>query len=100
MRFDTGITDIATAGTQVRISNTKDKVLWIEFKAPSANSGITYVGLSDVSSTNGYPLYASGGDDAKLILDFQRLGGTIEFSKIWIDAASSGDDVAWAVVLL
>ena len=100
MRFDTGTTDVATAGTQVQISNTRDKVLWIQFRAPSANSGLTYVGRADVSATNGYTLGAAGDVDSVLTLNFGTYGGSIELSNFWVDAATDGDDIDWAVILI
>ena len=53
MIFDAGTTTVATAGTEVQISNTTNKVRWIQVKALAANSGIAYLGVSDVSATNG-----------------------------------------------
>jgi hypothetical protein len=96
VRFDSDIVDVASAGTAVRIRNTRDKIAWIKFTAPTANSGLAYVGLSDVSATNGYVLGASGGVDATLEIDFRP--GSIQADLLWIDAASSGDDVAYAAI--
>jgi hypothetical protein len=95
MRIDAGITNIVTAGTQVRILNTKDKIAWIKFSAPPTNQATTYVGPSDVSKTLGYPLPAHRGPD--LVMDFRP--GTIIADLIWVDADSDGDDVAWMAML-
>jgi len=84
------------AGTAVRILNTKDKVIWIKFTAPTANSGLTYVGDSEVSATNGYVLGAAGGADATLELNFSP--GSITMDTFYIDAASTGDNVSWAAI--
>jgi hypothetical protein len=81
------------AGTRVRILNTKDKVIWIKFTAPTANSGLTYVGDSAVSATNGYVLGAAGGADATVELNFSP--GSITMDTFYIDAASTGDNVSW-----
>ena len=97
MRFDGGFTDIPSAGTRVQISNTRDKVVWIKFQAPAGNTGLTYVGRSDVSSTNGYVLGAAGGVDATLEIDFRPMSEIL--SAFYVDAATSGDDVSWAVIL-
>jgi hypothetical protein len=99
MRIDSDIVDVPSAGTAVRILNTTDKIAWIKFTAPTANTGLTYVGLSDVSSTNGYPLGASGGVDATVELDFAGNGGSIIANLLFIDAATNGDDVAWIAIL-
>jgi hypothetical protein len=99
MRVDSDIVDVPSAGTAVRILNTTDKIAWIKFTAPTANSGLTYVGLSDVSATNGYPLGASGGVDATIELDFADKGGSIVANLLFIDAATNGDDVAWIAIM-
>jgi hypothetical protein len=105
MRFDAGIVDVPGAGTREQVSNTPDRVLWIKFTALEANSGITYVGLLDVDSSPdssaeryGYPLEAAGGIDATLELDFAASGGSVPMSTFWVDAATNGDDVAYAVI--
>ena len=95
MIFDSGTTTVGTAGTEVQISNTTNKVRWIQVKALAANSGIAYLGVSDVSATNGYELSAGN----ELEINFSELGGTIVFSTLWADAATNGDKLAWVAVL-
>ena len=95
MILDAGTTTISTAGTEQQISNTPNRVLWIKAKALAANSGITYLGVSDVTATNGYELSAGN----EIEIDFKATGGTVAFSSIYVDAASSGDKVCWVVVL-
>ena len=95
MILDAGTTTVTTAGTEVQISNTTNRVRKIQAKALAANSGITYLGVSDVSATNGYELSAGN----TITLDFADAGGTIEFSTIYVDAATNGDKVCWAVIL-
>ena len=95
MIFDAGTTTVTTSGTEVQISNTTNKVRWIQLKALAANSGIAYVGVSDVTTTNGYEL--SGGNT--LELNFGEQGGTVAFSTFYLDVASSGDKVSWVVIL-
>ena len=56
MIFDAGTTTVTTSGTEVQVSNVTNKVRWIQLKALAANSGIAYVGVSDVTTTNGYEL--------------------------------------------
>jgi hypothetical protein len=98
VRIDSDIVEVGTAGTRVQILNTSDKIAWIKFTAPTANSGLTYVGLSDVSATNGYVLGAAGGVDATVEMDFRP--GSIVASTLYIDAATNGDDVAWIAILV
>ena len=95
MILDAGTTTITTAGTEVQISNTTNRVRKIQAKALAANSGITYLGVSDVSATNGYELSAGN----TIEISFAELGGTIAFSSIYVDAATDGDKVCWTVVL-
>jgi len=87
---------VGTAGARVQLLDTKDKVIWIKFTAPTANSGLTYVGDSEVSATNGYVLGAAGGADATVELNFSP--GSITMDTFYIDAASNGDDVSWAAI--
>ena len=95
MIFDAGTTTVSTAGTEVQISNTTNKVRWIKVKALAANSGKVYLGVSDVSGTNGYELSAGN----EIEISFAELGGTVFFSTFYVDSASSGDKLAWVVVL-
>ena len=95
MKLDAGTTTVATAGTEVQISNTTNKVRWIQVKALAANSGIAYFGVSDVSATNGYELSAGN----TLEINFGEHGGTVAFSTFYVDVASSGDKVSWVVIL-
>ena len=95
MILKSGTTTVSTAGSEQQLSNTANRVLWIKAKALAANSGIAYLGVSDVSATNGYELSAGN----EIEISFRELGGSVAFSSIYVDAASSGDKVCWAVVL-
>jgi|TARA_R100000306_G_C4364941_1_gene137154 predicted amino acid racemase len=96
MILDAGTATVSSAGTAVQLSNTANRVLWLKAKALAANSGITYLGVSDVSATNGYEL--SAGNDIEI--NFGELGGSIVFSSVYVDAATNGDKVSWTVVLV
>ena len=95
MIFDAGTTTVTTAGTEVQISNTTNKVRWIQVKALAANSGIAYLGVSDISATNGYELSAGN----TIEVDFGDQGGTVPFSTFYVDAATDGDKLCWTVIL-
>ena len=95
MILDAGTTTVSTAGSEQQLSNTANRVLWIKAKALAANSGIAYLGVSDVSATNGYELSAGN----EIEISFRELGGSVAFSSIYVDPASSGDKVCWVVVL-
>ena len=93
MRIDLDTTDIPTAGTRVRISNTTDKVKQISVAGRPTNVGNIFFGLSDVSSTKGWLLRP--GDS--YTFDFKE--GSVLFSVFYVDAATNGDDADWAVIL-
>jgi hypothetical protein len=95
MILDAGTTTVSTAGTEQQISNTTNRVLWIKAKALAANSGIAYIGVSDITATNGYEL--SAGNEVEI--NFRELGGSVAFSTIYVDTASNGDKVCWLVIL-
>tara|TARA_R100000306_G_C4350119_1_gene129682 strand:+ start:246 stop:539 length:294 start_codon:yes stop_codon:yes gene_type:complete len=95
MILDVGTTTVSTAGTEQQLSNTTNRVLWLKAKALAANSGITYLGVSDVTATNGYELSAGN----EIEINFADTGGSIIFSTIYVDAATNGDKVCWAVIL-
>ena len=95
MILDAGTATVSSAGTAVQLSNTANRVLWLKAKPLAANSGIAYLGVSDVSATNGYELSAGN----EIEISFRELGGSVAFSSIYVDTASNGDKVCWAVVL-
>ena len=95
MILDAGTTTVSTAGTEQRIHNTNSRVLWLKAKALAANSGIAYLGVSDVTATNGYEL--SAGNEVEV--NFKEAGGSVLASSIYVDTASSGDKVCWVVIL-
>ena len=95
MILDGGTTTVSTAGSEQQISNTANRVLWIKAKALAANSGIAYIGVSDITATNGYEL--SAGNEVEI--SFRELGGSVAFSSIYVDTATNGDKVCWLVVL-
>ena len=95
MILDAGTTTVSTSGTEQQLSNTANRVLWLKAKALAANSGIAYLGVSDVSTTNGYELSAGN----EIEMNFREIGGSVAFSSIYVDAASNGDKVCWTVIL-
>jgi hypothetical protein len=95
MIFDAGTTTISTAGSEQQISNTNNRVRWLKLKALAANSGLVYIGVSDITATNGYELSAGN----EIEFNFADAGGTILWSTVYVDSASDGDKVAWAVIL-
>jgi len=95
MRVDQGITNVSSAGTAVQMLNTTNRVKWVRFKALAGNSGLAYVGVSDVSASLGYEL--SAGNTVEL--NFGEFGGSVPANVFYVDAATNNDKVAWIMVL-
>jgi len=95
MRVDQGITNVSSAGTAVQMLNTTNRVKWVRFKALAGNSGLAYVGVSDVSASLGYEL--SAGNTVEL--NFGEFGGSVPANVFYADAATNNDKVAWIMVL-
>ncbi len=59
-----GTKTVSSAGTRVQVTTTPTPVRRIRFQAPPGNSGITYVGISTVSSSvAGIEFAAAGGSE-------------------------------------
>ena len=95
MRVDVGIVTISSAGTRVQAIDTTSRVKWAQFKALAGNSGLTYVGVSDVAAALGYELSAGN----EIELNFGEFGGSVPASVFYADAATSGDKVCWTMIL-
>ena len=95
MRVDQGITNVSSAGTAVQVNNVTNRVKWAQFKALAGNSGLAYVGVSDVSASIGYEL--SAGNTVEL--DFGTFGGSVPMNIFYVDAATNNDKVAWIMIL-
>ena len=95
MRVDSGITNVSSAGTAVQVSNVTNRVKWVVFKALAGNSGLTYVGESDVSASNGYELSATNTH----VMNFGEFGGSVPANVFYVDSASNNDKVAWVMIL-
>jgi hypothetical protein len=95
MRVDVGITNVPSAGTGVQISNVTNRVKFIRFKALAGNSGLAYMGVSDVSASIGYELSAGN----EIELNFGEFGGSVPANVFYVDAATSNDKVSWVMIL-
>ena len=95
MKVDQGITNVSSAGTAVQVNNVTNRVKWARFKALAGNSGLTYVGVSDVSASLGYEL--SAGNTVEL--NFGEFGGSVPANVFYVDTATNNDKVAWIMVL-
>ena len=95
MRVDQGIANVPRNGTAVQVINVTNRVKQIEFKALAGNSGLAYVGESDVSASNGYELSAGN----TKTLNFGEFGGSVPANVFYVDAATNGDKVSWVMIL-
>ena len=95
MRLDAGITNVSSAGTAVQVNNATNRVRWVQFKALAANSGLAYVGVSDVSASIGYELSAGN----TVNLNFGGFGGSVPVSIFYVDAATNNDKVSWLMIM-
>ena len=95
MRVDTGIITVSSAGTGVQANNVTNRVKHIKIKALAGNSGLAYVGISDVASTTGYEL--SAGNEVEM--NFGEFGGSVPANVFYADAATNNDKVCWVMIL-
>ena len=95
MRVDVGVTTISSAGTRVQLNNVTNRVKFVRVKALAGNSGLAYIGISDVAAAVGYEL--SAGNEHEL--NFGEFGGSVPANIFYADAASNGDKICWTMVL-
>ena len=95
MRVDAGVTTVTSAGTAVQVLNATNRIKYLKFKALAGNSGLAYVGLSDVSASIGYELSAGNESD----LNFGEFGGSVPANVFYADAATNSDKVCWMMIL-
>ncbi len=96
------IVDIPTAGTAIQIKATPTHhVLAYILRAASGNTGNIFLGGSDVSSSNGFPL--GPGEFVTWGVGFAQSDvgklHTILLSSLWFDTATNGNDVAFVAVV-
>lgn len=95
-----GPTTVTTAGTRVQLSATPARVKHIQFQVRAANTGRSFVGLSDVSATvGGWELRIPTATKAKEGLDLDFGKGSVLLNVFWIDSTVNGDIVDWVAVL-
>jgi len=95
--FTSDVIDVASAGTAVAIGASTLRIITIIFINPPTNTGLVYIGnkTGDVSATTGFPLGV--GDTLEWSFVNRVTGeGSIGANEIFVDAAVSGNDVAWA----
>tara|TARA_Y100000310_G_scaffold117872_1_gene116617 strand:- start:479 stop:772 length:294 start_codon:yes stop_codon:yes gene_type:complete len=95
MRVDAGVVTVTSAGTAVQAINATNRVKYAKFKALAGNSGLAYVGISDVSASLGYELSAGN----EIEFNFGEFGGSVPASVFHADAATNNDKVCWMFIL-
>jgi|TARA_R100000306_G_scaffold26331_1_gene30137 hypothetical protein len=95
MKVDVGIATVSSAGTAVQALNATNRVKYAKFKALAGNSGLAYVGVSDVSASIGYELSAGN----ELEWNFGEFGGSVPANVFYVDAATNNDKVSWTMIL-
>ena len=95
MRMDAGVTTVSSAGTRVQMNNVTNRVKYAKVKALAGNSGLAYVGVSDVASTVGYELSAWN----EVELNFGEFGGSVAANIFYDDGASTNDKICWLMIL-
>ena len=95
MRLDAGSTNVSSAGTRVQVNNVTNRVKQVQFKALAGNSGLAYVGVSDVSASLGYELSAGN----TVSLNFGEFGGSVPANIFYVDAATNNDKISWMMIL-
>jgi hypothetical protein len=95
MRVDAGVATVTSAGTAVQVLNATNRIKFLKFKALAGNSGLAYVGVSDVSASIGYELSAGN----EIELNFGEFGGSVPANVLYADAATNGDKVCWVMIL-
>lgn len=100
IRTDIGTTDIPGAGTRVQISSSPLRIQSIMVTGRVGNAGICYFGMVDVSSSNG--LEVLPGVERHLHFGYDEAGRALtdDFSRFYVDAAVSGDDIDWSVQIV
>tara|TARA_B100000700_G_C15030830_1_gene850444 strand:- start:1873 stop:2181 length:309 start_codon:yes stop_codon:yes gene_type:complete len=95
--FTAGTKTVSSAGTRVQVTTVPTPVRRVRFQAPPGNSGITYVGGSDVSSSvAAIEFTAAGGNET---VDFTE-GRPGDLSEFYCDAATNGDKIHYMAVLV
>ena len=91
MSIQAGTTTAATAGTAVQVTAQGWNIRAVTFKARESNTGNTYIGGTDVSSTAGFEL--TPGSHHEFVFPAQG-----KLSWFYADAATNNDKVDWFVM--
>jgi len=88
---------VGTAGTQERLTTNDIKVQWVRIQPEDDNTGVVFVGDSEVSSASGIELMVSAAAGVRSVsfVEFSAslIGGEISLRDIWLDVATGADGV-------
>jgi hypothetical protein len=82
---------VTTAGTRVQVNSSSVLVISLYVEALKTNTGVIYLGLSDVSATK-YIAALSPGQAFGISTDARgRLGGEAQLNVYYLDSSVSGE---------
>ncbi len=95
MIIDVGATNLTSSGSAERINNVDRQLTFISVQAKPANAGNIFIGVSDVSSSNGWTL--KPGEAKDIDFDPQGIGLFVNMNLLFFDGADTNDDIEWIV---
>lgn len=90
-----GVKAVAAAGTAVPLAASKTFARKLRISAPAGNTGVVYLGDSNVDSTNGYVLAAGGTLPLEDMLGSTDERVVVDLNTIYVDAANNDDSVTF-----
>ena len=89
---------VTTAATQERLTTANIMCSYVRIQAESTNTGLMFIGDSQVSATLGIELKVCAGGDADdrtvESMELHAIGNDlISLRDIWVDAATTADEV-------
>jgi hypothetical protein len=101
MRFVAGTITITTSGTELPLSThsgiaATEKVLSVIARNRSTNSGLVYMGINGMSTTDGWTMLSN---EATPVINFRKVKGSVHADSIYFDVAISGEKVDFIAIL-
>lgn len=92
---------VTAAGTPEKIKEAPEefqsKVISVTLRAHTGNAGFIYVAYNKIAASAAFGYVLAAGET--LTLDVHDIiDGFLDLSKIWIDAATSGDGISYIAV--
>jgi hypothetical protein len=103
MKIKSGVTNVGTSGTAVRLRNTEEIVIRVYLTPLVGNTSHVYFGDSTVEGSgtvSGIELPKGSTTSEPIFLDFTKNGqGGVLFKDLYVDAATNGDDLSWVAII-